>query len=206
MMAERHDQPPLPLDYRQHFGEGDFCVTDTNRDAVEWLAQPDRWPLPVTLLIGPAASGKSHLARLFAERHAARVIDDADMIAEGEPLFHAWNAATPQRPLLFVARRNPRDWSHGLADLGSRLAASPLVRLGDPDDALLAALFAKHLADRGLRVHDDVRDYLLARLERSAAAVANAVAALDILSLAERRDITVPLARALLETQFRLDL
>ena len=203
-------QLPLPLAYAPRHGEADFLVSASNADAVAWLASPPRWPMPRTLLVGPEGSGKSHLAALFGTRHPATVIDDADRAAASaggaEGLFHAWNAATPARPLLLTARTPPRDWGHGLADLASRLAATPLARLGDPDDALLSALFDANLAARGLRVAGDVRAYILARIERSAAAVRAAVAALDALSLAERRAITVPLAREVLETQFRLAL
>ena len=75
-----------------------------------------------------------------------------------------------------------------------------------PDDALIAAVLAKRFADHGLRVGDDVIAYLTLRIERSFAGAAEIVARLDALALAERRDITVPLARELLEGQLRLEL
>lgn len=199
-------QPALPLAYVPRLGAADFFTSDSNRDAVEWLADPARWPMPRALLVGPAASGKSHLAALFAARHGGRVIDAADEMPEGEPLFHAWNAATADAPLLLTARRLPKFWAHGLPDLASRLAATPLVRLEDPDDALVAAVLEKRFADRGLRVGPEVVTYLVSRIERSFAGLADIVARLDALSLAERRDITVPLARELLEGQLRLAL
>jgi len=199
-------QPALPLAYVPRLGPADFSVSETNRDAVEWLASPVRWPTPRTLLIGPAASGKSHLAALFAARHGGHVIDAADEITDGEAVFHAWNAATPAAPLLLTARRLPKFWVHGLPDLASRLAATPLVRLDDPDDALVAAVLEKRFADRGLRVGAEVVTYLVSRIERSFAGLADIVDRLDALSLAERRDITVPLARELLEGQLRLAL
>ncbi len=199
-------QPALPLSYVPRLGPADFFVSDSNRDAAEWLSTPGRWPIPRTVLVGPAASGKSHLAALFAARHGGRVIDAADEITDGEPVFHAWNAATPAAPLLLTARRLPKFWAHGLADLASRLAATPLIRLEDPDDALVAAVLEKRFADRGLRVGPEVVTYLVSRIERSFAGLADIVERLDALSLAERRDITVPLARELLEGQLRLAL
>jgi chromosomal replication initiation ATPase DnaA len=198
------DQQALPLVYRPRLGEADFIVSDANRDAVQWLADPARWPMPRCLLLGPPASGKSHLAAVFAARQPADIIDDADMIDDGEALFHAWNAASPDRPLLFTATRLPRYWAHKLPDFASRLAATPQVRLADPDDPLIAAVLAKGFADRGLRVGHDVIAWLVLRIERSFAAARDAVARLDTLALAERRDITVPLARALLEEQGEL--
>ena len=56
----------------------------------------------------------------------------------------------------------------------------------------------KLFADRQIRVEAEVVSYLLQRLDRSFAAIGQAVAALDEAALAERRPITVPLARAVL--------
>ncbi len=199
------EQPALPLAYAPRLGPDSFCVSASNRAAATWLAAPHGWPMPRTVLVGPPASGKTHLATLFAAA-GGRVIDDADTHGDGEPLFHAWNAATPDSPLLFTARRLPRDWDHRLPDLASRLAATPLLRIADPDDALVLALLDKRLADLGLRVGPDLVPYLASRIERSHAAVGEVVARLDRLALAERREITVPLARTLLEGQLWLAL
>jgi chromosomal replication initiation ATPase DnaA len=205
MSEDEESQPALPLAYVPRLGEADFMLTDSNRIAAQWLSRRGDWPMPRTVLIGPAGSGKSHLAALFAAG-GGRVIDDADRVPDGEPLFHAWNAATPAAPLLLVGTRSPKFWAHNLADLASRLAATPLVRIEDPDDALIAAVLEKQFNDLGLRVGADVIAYLVMRIERSFAGAANAVARLDAMALAERRDITVPLARELLEGQLNLAL
>jgi chromosomal replication initiation ATPase DnaA len=199
-------QSPLPLAYAPRLGPGDFCVSDSNRAAAEWLAAPMRWPMPRTVLVGPEGSGKSHLAALFAARQGGRIIESADTRLDGEAMFHAWNAADADAPLLLTARQLPRGWAHGLPDLASRLGATPLVRIDDPDDALIAAVLCKRFVDLGLRVGPDVITYLVARIERSYPSLAEIVVQLDALSLAERRDITVPLARELLEGQLRLAL
>jgi chromosomal replication initiation ATPase DnaA len=196
-------QPPLPLGYVPKLGPADFILGDCNRIAAGWLADPARWPMPRTVLVAPAGAGKSHLAGVFAAS-GGRVIDDADANTDGESMFHAWNAATPTVPLLLTARCVPKFWVHGLADLASRLAATPLVRIEAPDDALVAAILEKRFADVGLRVPADVIAYLVLRIERSFDGAAQIVARLDALSLAERRDITVPLARDLLEGQLQL--
>jgi chromosomal replication initiation ATPase DnaA len=199
-------QPPLPLAYAERRGLADFIVSASNRAAFDWLQDPSRWPMPRTLLIGPPAAGKSHLAAIFAEASAGRVIEDADTASDGEPLFHAWNAATPDAPLLLTARRLPRFWAHQLPDLASRLAATPLVRVDDPDDALLAAVLEKRFADKGLRVGPEVIAWLVSRIERSFAAACDIADALDAAALAHRRNISIPLARDLLEGQLRLAL
>lgn len=198
-------QLPLPLVYAAAMGEADFLVSDANRDAVRWLETWRDWPRPQAVLTGPAGSGKTHLARVFAGRSGARVIDDADA-ADPETVFHAWNAATRERPLLLCARPAPPQWPHRLPDLASRLAATPLLTIRDPDDALLAAVLAKHFADRGLRLSPEVAAYVLARVERSFAAVAAAATALDATALDAGRAVTVPVAREVMEAQFDLGL
>ena len=193
-------QLALPLEYRSADGEVDFLISCANRAAVDWFDSWPDWPSPYALLIGPAASGKSHLARIFARRSAATVIDDAEA-ADPESVFHAWNAASMARPLLLTSALLPRAWPQPLADLQSRLAATPLVKIAAPDDALLAGLFAKLFRDRGLNVAGEVAEYVLARIDRSFASVAVIVAALDAAALAAGRPLTVPLARTVLSAQ-----
>jgi chromosomal replication initiation ATPase DnaA len=196
-------EPALPLAWPADLSPGRLAITDANRAAAAWLAAPGLWPVPVTLLVGEAGSGKSHLAAWFAASHQAQLIENAEG-ADPERLFHAWNAATRACPLLLTSRLNPRDWGHHLPDLASRLAATPLVRLGEPDDALLSAVIAKMFAERGIKVGDDLINWLLVRIERSLNAAQAVVAALDEAALARRRAITIPLAREVIDGQFSL--
>jgi chromosomal replication initiation ATPase DnaA len=74
----------------------------------------------------------------------------------------------------------------------------PSVEIRAPDDTMLAGLFAKLFRDRQLTVAGETVLYLVQRIERSGAAVAAAVEALDRASLAARRPVTIPLARTVL--------
>lgn len=196
-------EPALPLAWPVDHRPERLAITPANQSAAAWLATPGLWPVPVTLLIGPQGSGKSHLAGWFAAHTRARIIESAET-ADPEHLFHAWNAATRDHPLLLTSRLLPRDWGHGLPDLASRLAATPLVRLGEPDDELLTAVLAKLFAERGIKVGDDLLRWLVVRIERSLSAAQAVVDALDATSLARRRAITIPLAREVIDGQFSL--
>ncbi len=190
------DQLPLPLAYRAATGPDDFVRAEANADAVAWLTGE---PEPRTLLVGPPRSGKTHLGQLFVARHGATLIDDAEQVPQ-ERLFHAWNAASADAPVLFIAGELPRSWVI-LPDLASRLAATPTLVIGPPDEALLAALLVKQFADRGVRIAPEVVTFVVRRIERSFAAVAATVAALDAAALATSREVTVPLARIVLDGQ-----
>ena len=190
------DQMVLPLRWRAAQGQKDFFVSAANAEAVRFLDGWSTWPIPAALLIGPPGSGKSHLAAIFARRANARLWDDADRAADEEALFHAWNSAMEERrPLLLTARSDPRDWNLGLADLCSRLAATPRVAIRSPDDALLQAVFLKLWRDRGIEPPADFVHYVLSRIERSFEKAAEAVNRLDSAALAQQRPLSIPLAR-----------
>ncbi len=128
------------------------------------------------------------------------MIDDADAVVDEAALFHLLNVAVELGDcLLLTGRKPPNRWALTLPDLASRLNALPAVSLGSPDDGLLAALLVKQLADRQLVIGDQVAGYLLGRMERSFGGVRRLVEALDRSSLSERRRITVPFARGVLE-------
>jgi chromosomal replication initiation ATPase DnaA len=214
------DQLPLDFAHRPALGRDDFLVAPCNEAAIAWLDRWPDWPAPALALHGPPGSGKTHLAHVWQSRSAARlidpdalvvervpmllgdataaIIDDAERAAEA-PLLHLYNLLAERRGcLLVVAREAPARWSIRLADLRSRLVASPAVMVVPPDEALIGALLIKLFADRQIAVGEEVIAYLTLHLERSFEEVRRAVAALDAAALAEHRRITVPLARRLL--------
>ncbi|HTH16351.1 MAG TPA: DnaA/Hda family protein, partial [Magnetospirillum sp.] len=218
-------QLALDLGHRPALGRDDFLVAPCNAEAVAWLERWPDWPSHALAVFGPPGSGKSHLLAAFALHHGegqvatvaapeltaemvpdllARaqvvVVEDLDRLADETALFHLWNLAKETgRWLLLAGRAAPARLKVRLPDLRSRLSATPAVGIGTPDESLLAALLVKQFADRQLRVGEDVVAYILSRMDRSFAAARNVVEALDQASLAERRAITVPLARAVLE-------
>lgn len=197
--------------------EEDFLVGPSNEDAYAAIeAWPD-WSHGVMRLEGPRGSGKSHLAAIWAARAGAEtrraasvtgetvpdlvlapalVLEDADFGPLDEPaLFHLLNLARERAvPLLVTARTPPDAWGIATRDLLSRLRLAPAARLAPPDDALFKAVLVKLFVERQLVVDTSVVDYLALRLERSLAAAAEAVAALDAEALAQKRRITRPMA------------
>lgn len=188
-------QIALPLDWPVADKEEDFLVSESNRAAYEHLRRWALWPVMASLLTGPRKSGRSLLGRIFVRKTGGRLFDDAERHDE-EALFHAWNEAQERRrPLLIVADAPPPRWQVALPDLGSRLAATPHVAIGAPDDSLLGQLILKLLGDRGLAAPPELADYLVPRIERSYVSVLNVVAILDRAMLSHHRRMTVPLAK-----------
>lgn len=191
---------------------------EPNREALAWLARWPDWPGPALVLHGPPGCGKTHLARIWATRTAARsvehaalavtdpnehpawVLDDAEPVTDEKALLSFYNRLREGGAhLLLTARRPVGAWTLSLPDLASRLRAAPSVAIGPPDDALLGAVLLKLFADRQLAVSEGVIEYLVRHMERSFGAAQAVVAGLDAMSLRLQRPITVALARSLLE-------
>jgi len=148
-------------------------------------------------------------SRAAALAAAGRVaVEDADRIA-GLPqaareaaeqgLLHLINLLAAQGgALLLTGRSAPARWAIALPDLASRLAATAHAAIDAPDDALLAAVIAKLLADRQIRPGPGLIGYLVRRIERSFSAAEEVVATLDARAMEARANLTVPFARRVL--------
>ena len=191
-------QIALPLDWPAIEDREAFIVSSANEVAVRRIEAFGTWPVATMILTGPRKSGRSLFARLFQARAQARIIDNAERVAERD-IFNAWNEAqTARRPLLVVADQLPAAWDVQLPDLRSRLGATPAVSFGDPDDDQARRLIARLLERRGIMVAPGLVDYLALRTARTHVAIIALIDALDAAALSARRALTIPLARAVL--------
>lgn len=185
---------------RPAIGREDFWVSPSNERAVAWVDRWPEWPTPVLVLYGPAAAGKSHLLQVWKARSNGWTVDDVDtMIGDREKeeaLFHRYNRLKEDGQTgLMTAQTPPSQWNFIIPDLRSRLVAQSAVEIDLPDDELMSALIIKHLSDRQLSPTPEVVNYILARVERSFAAVQDVISKADKLALARKKAITVPLLR-----------
>lgn len=203
-------QLPLPFPHEPRFAAGDFLAAGSNEAALTWLNRTADWPDGRLALWGDEGRGKTHLLRIWAVRAGATVltwpppggdgapvaagpiaIDDADMIADDHGLLHRLNAAREAGvPVLLTGRTPPSRWTAVLPDLASRLRAMTAVQIDPPEDSLLEALLVRLLNERQMTMGDGARAWLLTRLPRTAAAMREAVARLDHISLAAGGRIT----------------
>lgn len=209
--ADRTGQIPLDLPLEASAAREDLLESPSNSMAVQIIDDWPQWPSNTVVLAGPVGSGKSHLARIWAQLADAGIIAAADLanhqagdlqgnlvvedVAAGaipeEPLFHLFNRLRADGGyLLITSREFPVAWGLELPDLASRLKTAHLVELHEPDDRLLAGAMVKLFADRQISVEPQVIDYLVHRMERSLEAAARIVAWLDREALARRRRIT----------------
>ncbi|WP_300519125.1 DnaA/Hda family protein [Aliiroseovarius sp.] len=217
-------QLTFDLPVRPAQGRGDFFVTHSNAAAMATVEGWQGWPNRKLVLAGPEGSGKTHLALVWAEMTAARlvaaqdlpdtdiaalagqsvVVEDADRIAGNrraeEALFHLHNLILAEGGhLLVTARDAPSRWGLDLPDLRSRMEGTTLTRLDAPDDMLLSAVLVKFFDDRQIIVTHPLITYLVRRMDRSLAQAALLVGRLDRAALAEHSPITRTFAARILD-------
>lgn len=208
-------QLPLDLGHRASLGEADFLVSDGNRLAYAHVLAWPHWPTPLTLMVGPAKSGKSHLARIFADRSGAETVasdalerlartgGDAPLIVEDADrgdypelaLFHLLNQAMRDNRALLITARSPiGDWPYRTEDVLSRARLATLLTVSPPDDVQLSQMLVKLFGDRQVVVEPKVVSYLVARMERSPEEAVALVDLLDRLAMARGSAITRSIA------------
>lgn len=208
-------QLPLEFEHEAALGEADFLVSDGNRLAHAHILTYPHWPSPMTLVVGPAKAGKSHLARIFADRSGAQapaprelehlsraggtdplILEDVDRAGYDETaLFHLLNQSMrDRRPLLMTAREAVAYWPYRTDDVRSRARLAAMFVVSAPDDIQLSQMFVKLLGDRQVTVDPRVIAYVVARMERSPEEAVILAGLLDRLALARGTAITRSIA------------
>ncbi|HSF94879.1 MAG TPA: chromosomal replication initiator DnaA [Thermohalobaculum sp.] len=134
-MTAASRQLPLALEHRPALGRSAFLVSPSNAAAVAAMDGWRDWPDRRMALVGPARSGKTHLAHVWMQEagaecvaaatlddataarlaaHGRVVVEDADRLDSLEPglrrdaeraLFHLWNLAASGVCWLLVTGR-----------------------------------------------------------------------------------------------------
>ncbi len=219
-----HKQLALDLGHATSFAEADFVVTEANQLAFNHVISFPNWPAPLSLITGPAKSGKSHLAAIWRRRaqavspgvgdieNVARdggktpvVLDDIDRAGlEEQALFHLLNQSIrDRRPLLMTAREPIYSWPFLTDDVKSRARLAAHFTVEGASDTQLAQMFVKIFSDRQISVDPKIISFLVARMERSPEEVVILAKLMDDLALSRGKPITRIIAAEALEERAR---
>ena len=165
------DQPQLVLRFPRPSDPArpDLLPHAGQDEARAWLDGTQPWPYRRLALYGRPGAGKSHLARHWARRVEAEILDHApatawprtalvvdaiDDVPDEPALLHLLNAAAEnQQPVLLVSRLPPGRLPVRLPDLASRLRATTAVKHRTRRTTPSSSILLGHLlADRQLRV------------------------------------------------------
>ncbi|WP_395647524.1 hypothetical protein [Terricaulis sp.] len=199
-----------------------LVVAEANRDAATLLTEWRNWPGGALALVGPQGAGKTHLAlawaieagarqitplaapddaaAVFAESGGRMLIDDADGARDEGMLWRLLDLARAKAgAVLLVGAQPPAIWPTELPDLRSRLAALPVARLGEPDQALMEVVLRRICREQFIQLSDDAARYLAERLPRTFAAAHRMAAALDADLVKGAKPVALAAARRALE-------
>lgn len=118
-----------------------------------------------------------------------------------EKFFHLINATVQASCYLMITTSSPvSSWNIQLPDLISRLNSMPIVELLPPDDQLLMAVLLKQFDDRQLTVSPEFIAFVSKRINRTYESISKFVDAIDQIALKQKKDITIPVARKIIES------
>ena len=182
----------------------------------------------VLFLWGTPGAGKTHLlcaAKVLAEERGASArmfpepgalpdaaaapgelvlidrVDEADAAAAGR-IFTLFNALKEGAGRLIAAGRTPLGRLSLREDLRTRLGWGLVYELSALADEEKPEALRAYARSRGFELSAEVIDYLLRHGRRDMPSLVSALAALDRISLATKRPVTVPLLREWLQKGF----
>lgn len=212
-------KPPRRLSFDNYIGGDNQAIIETLHAGLElgdWY-----------LLIGPRGSGRTHLMsavfqHLMEQGHASAyvplsdatrwplldqinapyvIIDDIDALAAdsaGEMhLFNALNRWRIEKATVVMSAAALTEFV--LPDLCSRLGQATRLTLKPLQDADFEALVMRLARDQEIEMPPEVAKYLVSRVRRNAGDITRLVNQVLLQSLSERRAVTIPMVRALLQ-------
>ncbi len=153
-------------------------------------------------LWGDAGSGKSHLLSA-CESLGAKVADDVHLLNNQQQieLFNTYNQLKADGGILITAGLHAPVQMGLRDDLATRLAWGLVYQLHPLTDEEKALALKTHAKARGMKLPDEVVDYCLRYLRRDLPTLMAVLEALDEWSLTEKKPVTVPMLKKLLQLE-----
>lgn len=179
----------------------DNFIVGRNAEALSSLKQAIAGGQPRFIYFwGDSGSGKSHLLSA-CEAISMRVADDVHLLDNEAQiaLFNTYNQQKEIDGTLITAGLHAPTQMGLRDDLATRLAWGLVYQLHPLNDEEKASALKQHAKERGMRLPDEVTDYCLRYLRRDLPSLMAVLDALDEWSLTEKKPVTVPMLRKLLQ-------
>ena len=215
-------QQTLPLKLLPSYGRHDFIVGESNIEAVKWIDSFSKSKINGLIIIGPSASGKSHLISTLKNKYKILeakeinnektnmlelkdlIIENIEQIKNHYFFLHVINIVKEKNfKVLLTSRLSINELNIRLEDLKSRLLAYSHSKILLPTDDVLKGIIIKISRDKGLLLNDTVINFILSHIERSYSVISGFIDDLDQFALIKKKKITVPLVKKLIEIKFQ---
>ena len=184
----------------------DNFIVGRNAEALASLKQAIAGGQPRFIYFwGDSGSGKSHLLSA-CEAISMRVADDVHLLDNEAQiaLFNTYNQQKEAGEILICAGLHSPTQMGLRDDLATRLAWGLVYQLQPLNDDEKANALKNHALERGMRLPDEVTDYCLRYLRRDLPSLMSVLDALDEWSLIEKKPVTVPMLKKLLQLNLEL--
>ena len=154
---------------------------------------------------GPAGSGKSHLLNA-AKNLGAHIADDVHLLDDEAQidLFNTYNQLKANGGKLITAGLHAPSQMQLRDDLATRLSWGLVYQLQPLSDVEKTEALKNHATERGMHLPDEVIAYCLRYLRRDLPTLMAVLNALDEWSLTEKKPVTVPMLKKLLQLDLGL--
>jgi DnaA family protein len=179
----------------------DNFIVGRNAEALTSLKQAIAGGQPRFIYFwGESGSGKSHLLSA-CKAISMRVADDVHLLDNGAQiaLFNTYNQQKEADSMLITAGLHAPTQMGLRDDLATRLAWGLVYQLQPLNDNEKATALKNHALERGMKLPDEITDYCLRYLRRDLPSLMAILDALDEWSLIEKKPVTVPMLRKLLQ-------
>lgn len=154
---------------------------------------------------GEKGCGKSHLLSA-CKAIGLKVADDVHLLDNNAQiaLFNAYNQLKESGSFLITAGLHAPTQMGLRDDLATRLAWGLAYQLHPLNDDEKARALKQHAAERGILLPSEVVDYCLRYLRRDLPTLMATLDALDEWSLTEKKPVTVPMLKKLLQLELNI--
>lgn len=198
----------LDFEWEERFTEDLFVVAPQNKHCIEWLNNSDLWPKHQIVLSGPKKSGKTHLAKIWAKRLKAQIIngdisnidinspfvvDPVESIEEEVYLKLLFSLASEKYPAIWITDCN-FEASLQTNDVKTRMKTLMHISIHPQDESLFISILHKRCMDFGLIMHLDVAAYIIKRAPLTYLAIDQLVKIMHRICLYDKRSLTIDVA------------
>ena len=200
-----NDQLILNFPIIKNYSKEDFYVSQSNKEAYDFIVSWPKWLKRIVNIFGPQGSGKTHISSMLKKKTSVLeiessmlnntifskfktkellIIKNIDEKVSEEILFSLWNEALHDNKYFIITSiKAINRYNFKLKDLKSRVNSCMSIGIKLPTDELISVILTKRLSDKQIKIDKKNIDFIIKRIDRSYEKISLFVSILDKYSL-----------------------